>query len=264
VIATKTALRLADYVVTEAGFGADLGAEKFLNIKCRNAGIWPSCAVLVVTIRGIRHHGTSLESGIINIQRHIENLRKFSLPIIVAINHRTGDLDADLKWVQDYCKSRFDVPCVVNRSWALGSHGSEELGRAVLSICETAEKKVSLLYEDHLPILEKIRKIACDLYLARDIDADASILQKLSDFEKMGFAKLPVCIAKTQYSFSTNPKELGAASDHTLKIREVRLSAGAGFIVAVCGDLMTMPGLPKIPAAESISVDSQGQINGLY
>jgi formate--tetrahydrofolate ligase len=183
---------------------------------------------------------------------------------VVAINHRTGDLDEDLKWVQNYCKKHFNVNCVVNRSWELGSAGSEDLGKEVLNLCETTERKVSFLYEDALPILEKIRKIARELYSARDIEVDASALSAISEFEKMGYGHLPVCIAKTQYSFSSDPKVLGSAKDHLLSIREVRLAAGAGFIVVVCGGLMTMPGLPKIPAAESISVDANGQVVGLF
>lgn len=263
-IATKTALNMADYVVTEAGFGADLGAEKFLNIKCRKAGIWPSCAVLVATVRGIRHHGDSLESGMSNIRRHVENLRKFGLPVVVAINRFSQDTEADLSFVQEYCKEHLATNCVVNSSWAEGSKGSEKLGQAVIELCQDAKPTPELLYPDQTPLLEKIRTIAQKIYHARDIDADAGIVQQLKAFEEMGFGHFPICIAKTQYSFSTDSKKLGAASDHIVKVREVRLAAGAEFIVAICGDLMTMPGLPRIPAAENIMIDSSGQIQGLF
>lgn len=267
-IATKSALEMADYVITEAGFGADLGAEKFLDIKCRKAGLWPSCAVLVATVRAIRHHGqgddNALEAGMVNIRRHIENLRKFNLPVIVAINRYTQDTEADLKFVIDYCKKEFDVDAVVNSSWAEGSLGSEKLGQKVIELCDRSNPAAQFLYPDKLPLLEKIRVIAKELYHAKDVDCDPQVLSKLSLFENMGYGHLPVCIAKTQYSFSTDPKKLGAASGHLLKVREVRLNAGAGFVVAVCGDLMTMPGLPKVPAAEQIFVNKQGRIEGLF
>ena len=259
------ALNIADYVVTEAGFGADLGAEKFLNIKCRKSGLWPSCAVLVATVRGIAHHGPSLEVGMSNIRKHVENLRKFKLPVVVAINRFTQDTEADLKFVQDFCKTQLNVDCVVNSSWAEGSAGSEGLGKAVIKICSTsAATKAEFLYPDNIPLIEKLRTIAKELYGAKDIDMDPAVLQKLKQYEDFGFGSFPVCVAKTQYSFSTDPKKLGAAMGHTLKVREVRLAAGAGFIVAVCGELMTMPGLPKVPSAEGISVDSQGKIQGLF
>ncbi len=266
VIATKAALYFSDYVVTEAGFGADLGAEKFLNIKCRQSGIWPSCSVLVATVRGIRHHGETLQAGISNIQRHVENLKKFNLPVVVAINHFTDDSDADINWIINYCEKNLHVKCVVNRSWAEGSKGSLELGRAVLELCDTSNKleKNKYLYPDQFSILEKMRTIAQQLYRAEDIDVDQSILKKINDFKKMGYDHLPICMAKTQYSFSSDPKKLGAAENHILKIKDVRLSAGAGFIVAICGDVMTMPGLPKIPTAEAVFIDENGDIQGLF
>lgn len=267
-IATDSALKMADYVVTEAGFGADLGAEKFLNIKCRKAGIWPSCAVIVATIRGLKHHGEgqaqALEIGMSNLRRHIDNMRKFGLPSIVAINRFTQDTKEELQFVIDYCKKEFDVDCVINSSWAEGSIGSEELGRAVIQLCSGTPPTPRPLYPDSIPLLDKIRTIAQEIYYAKDVDADPQVLARLSQFESMGYSSLPVCIAKTQYSFSTDPKKLGAAAGHILKIREVRLNAGAGFVVAVCGELMTMPGLPRVPAAESIFVNEQGEIEGLF
>lgn len=264
VIATKSALSMADYVVTEAGFGADLGAEKFLNIKCRKAGIWPSCAVLVTTVRGIKYHGSSLETGLSNVQRHVENLRQFSIPVIVTINRFTEDAHSDLEFIIDYCRKNLNVECCINNSWAEGSSGSESLGNLVIETCLNSSTKSQFLYADEMPLLDKFKTVAKKLYGAKDIDAAPDIVQKLSDYEKLGFGKLPICIAKTQYSFSTDPKKLGAAKDHIVRVREVRLSAGAGFVVFICGDLMTMPGLPEIPAAESIYVDNTGEIQGLF
>jgi formate--tetrahydrofolate ligase len=264
VIATKTALNISDFVVTEAGFGADLGAEKFLNIKCRKANIWPSCSVLVATVRGIRHHGQNLQEGICNIQRHVENLQKFSLPVIVALNRFTDDTEDDLNWIIQYCKTELNVQCVINSSWALGSEGSENLGRAVIEVCEKNKPQKKLLYTDETSLFDKIKIIAQELYHASDVSADETVLKKLADYKKMGFDKLPICIAKTQYSFSSDPKKLGAAKNHVLKVREVRLSAGAGFVVAICGDVMTMPGLPKKPTAEVVTIDAHGEIRGLF
>jgi formate--tetrahydrofolate ligase len=264
IIATKSALQMADYVVTEAGFGADLGAEKFLNIKCRKAGIWPSCAVLVTTIRGIIHHGDSLTTGIKNVERHVENLKKFKLQVVVAINEFTGDSESDLQFVIDYCKTKLNVNCVINKSWAMGSAGSEPLGKAVLELCSHPPAEHHFTYPDHLGLFEKFQSIAKQIYRAHDVDADPNTIQKLKDFEAMGYGHLPICVAKTQYSFSSDPKKLGAASNHTIRVREVRLAAGAGFVVFICGDLMTMPGLPKTPAADNIFVDSNGNIQGLF
>ncbi len=264
IIATKSALKLADYVVTEAGFGADLGAEKFLNIKCRKAGIWPSCAVLVATIRGIKHHGSDLQSGIVNIKRHVANLKKFKLPIVVAINRFTEDTADELKWVSDYCETELGIKCIVNNSWAEGSLGSENLAKEVVCLCEQNISKPSFSYQDTHSLFDKVRIIAEDIYSAKNVQFSVSALKKLEEFENLGFGHLPVCIAKTQYSFSSDPKKLGAASDHTLDIKEVRLAAGAGFVVAICGDIMTMPGLPKVPAAEAIFVDQNGKTQGLF
>lgn len=266
IIATKAALHLSDFVVTEAGFGADLGAEKFLNIKCRKANIWPSCSVLVATVRGIRYHGEKLQDGMSNIKKHVENLKTFSLPVVVAINHFTEDSEEDLNWIKNYCKTELNVSCVVSRFWALGSSGSEELAREVIKICEQNKltEKNKFLYKEDLSLFDKIKTIAKEIYSASDIDVDMAILKKLEDYTQQGFGHLPICIAKTQYSFSTDPKKLGAARDHILKVREVRLSAGAGFVVVICGDVMTMPGLPKNPSAEEIAVDENGQIVGLF
>ena len=266
VIATKSALHMADYVVTEAGFGADLGAEKFLNIKCRQADVWPSCAVLVATIRAIRHHGDSLQSGICNLARHIENLQKVSLPIVVAINRFTEDSDVDIQWVQNYCKTVFKVDCVVNRSWELGSEGSLELGTKVIDACNanSVSDNPRYLYPLELSIADKIRLVAKELYRAQDISLTDDVVKKIQRFQKMGFDSIPICIAKNQYSFSSDPKKLGAPENHILAVKDVRLSAGAGFIVVICGDIMTMPGLPRNPSAESIRIDESGNIQGLF
>lgn len=264
IIATSTALKLADYVVTEAGFGADLGAEKFLNIKCRKAELWPSCAVLVATIRGIKHHGSDLQSGIVNIRRHVANLKKFKLPITVAINRFTDDTDEELKWVSDYCETELGINCIVNSSWAQGSAGSENLAKEVVRLCDQNISMPSFTYEDTHSLFNKVRMIAEDLYSAENIQFSASSLKSLVEFESLGFGHLPICIAKTQYSFSSDPKKLGAASNHTLEIKEVRLAAGAGFVVAICGDIMTMPGLPKVPSAEGIYIDKDGKTQGLF
>ncbi len=264
IIATSAALKLADYVVTEAGFGADLGAEKFLNIKCRKAELWPSCAVLVATIRGIKHHGTDLQTGIVNINRHVANLKKFNLPIAVAINRFTDDTAAELKWVTDYCEKELGIKCIVNSSWADGSAGSEDLAQEVVRLCEKNISIPSFSYQDTHSLFDKVRTIAQDLYSAENVLFSAAAFKKLEEFENLGFGHLPICIAKTQYSFSSDPKKLGAASKHTLDIKEVRLAAGAGFVVAICGDIMTMPGLPRVPAAAGIYVDKDGQIQGLF
>ena len=265
IIATKMALGIADFVVTEAGFGADLGAEKFLNIKCRQADIWPSCAVLVVTVRGIRHHGKDLESGIVNIKRHVENLKKFNLPIVVAINKYTNDTDDEHQWIIDYCRDHLAVECAVNSSWEHGSIGSAVLGEKVIKACRSNYlTKHHHLYPSEMGLKKKIETVAKELYLASVVQFSEKISKDLASFEEMGFGHLPVCIAKTQYSFSTDPTKLGAASGHAIEVREVRLSAGAGFVVVICGNLMTMPGLPKIPSAENIFIDESGEIKGLF
>ena len=264
IIATSSALKLADYVVTEAGFGADLGAEKFLNIKCRKAELWPSCAVLVATIRGIKHHGTDLKTGIVNIDRHVANLKKFNLPLTVAINRFTEDTTEELNWVTEYCKNKLGVHCIVNSSWSDGSAGSEDLAKEVVRLCDQNISIPSFTYEDSHSLFDKIKTISKELYGATSVRFSESAHKKLLEFENLGFQDLPICIAKTQYSFSSDPKKLGAASDHILEIKEVRLSAGAGFVVAICGDIMTMPGLPRVPAAAGIYVDKKGQIQGLF
>jgi formate--tetrahydrofolate ligase len=264
VIATSAALKLADYVVTEAGFGADLGAEKFLNIKCRKANIWPSCAVLVATIRGIKHHGTDLQTGIVNINRHVENLKKFNLPITIAINRFTEDTEEELNWVINYCEKQLGVRCVVNSSWAQGSVGSEELAKEVVRLCDLNILKPSFSYENKISLADKIKTIAQKIYHAENIQFSESAAKKITEIESLGFQDLPICMAKTQYSFSSDPKKLGAPSFHTLDIKEVRLAAGAGFVVVICGEIMTMPGLPRSPAANEIYVDQNGQIQGLF
>lgn len=264
VIATRAGLEIADYVVTEAGFGADLGAEKFLNIKCRSAGIWPSCVVLVATVRAIAYQADSLEAGMVNIRRHVENLKKFSLQVVVAINRFTDDTENDLNFVKEYCQNKLQTKCIVNESWAKGGAGAQALANEVVEMCSGPSNTPTFLYSSDMPLIDKIRTIAQKLYGAQDIDADAGVFEKLKRFESMGFGNFPVCMAKTQYSFSTDPTALGAATGHVVKIREVRLSAGAGFVVVICGEIMTMPGLPKKPTAESVFVDSEGNIQGLF
>lgn len=265
VIATSSALKLADYVVTEAGFGADLGAEKFLQIKCRKSGVWPSCSVLVVTVRGIKHHGHgSLEKGIVNIDRHFENLTKFKLPMVVAINRYTEDTESELQWVINYCQEKLKIPCVVNSSWAEGSVGSEALAKEVVQQCEKSKTAPQFIYQDHHSLEEKIQILSKEIYRADGVALSGRAKKKLKEYEAQGFGHLPVCVAKTQYSFSSDPTKLGAANNHTLEVSDVRLAAGAGFVVVICGDLMTMPGLPKVPAADTIFVDEQGNIQGLF
>src|SRR5215210_1896990 len=275
VVATTTALKLADFVVTEAGFGADLGAEKFLDIKCRKAGLSPDCVVLVATIRALKMHGgvkkedlksenlKALEAGMANLQRHVENIKKFGLVPVVSINRFSADSDAEIALVKDSCK-KLGVEAVMADHWALGGEGAADVARAVVKAIDSGKSKLKLLYPDDMPLVEKIRTIAKEIYRARDIAIAKPVQDQLASFEAMGFGKVPVCIAKTQYSFSTNPDAKGAPVDHTVAVREVRLSAGAEFVVAVCGDIMTMPGLPRVPAADSIDLDAQGKIVGLF
>ncbi len=274
VLATTTALKLCDYVVTEAGFGADLGAEKFLDIKCRKVGLAPDCVVLVATIRALKMHGgvkkedlktenlKALEVGMANLQRHIENMKKFGIVPVVSINRFSADTDAEMALVKESC-ARLGVEAIMADHWALGGEGAADVARAVVKVVESGKSKLKYLYPDELPLLEKIRSIAKEIYRAKDIDVDKSVRDQLANFETMGYGKLPVCIAKTQYSFTTSPDAKGAPADHTIKVREVRLSAGAEFVVAVCGEIMTMPGLPKVPAADSIDV-KDGKIVGLF
>ena len=275
VMATTTALKLADYVVTEAGFGADLGAEKFLDIKCRKAGLTPDCVVLVATIRALKMHGgvkkedlkkedlKALEAGMANLQRHVENVQKFGLVPVVSINRFSADSDAEIDLVKKAC-AKLGVEAVMADHWAEGGKGAADVARAVVKAIDSGKSKLKLLYPDEMPLLDKIKIIAKEIYRAKDVTADKAVRDQLASFEAMGFGKAPVCIAKTQYSFSTNPDLKGAPVDHTINVREVRLSAGAEFVVAICGEIMTMPGLPKVPAADSIDVNAEGNIVGLF
>jgi len=276
ILATKTALKLSEYVVTEAGFGADLGAEKFLDIKCRKAGIQPSCVVLVATIRALKMHGGAekdnlknenndlLKKGLPNLERHIENIKKFGLNVLVAINHFITDTDREIKIVHDYCL-KLGVKASLCTHWADGGDGAKDLAKNVVELCNKNDKsKFKYLYSDEDPILKKIEKIAKEIYKAKEIEVDEKIKDQIKKIEQAGFGKFPVCIAKTQYSFSTDPKLKGAPSGHTLCVREIRLSSGAEFIVVVCGSIMTMPGLPRAPAADNIKLNKKGEIEGLF
>ena len=274
VIATKTSLQLSDYVVTEAGFGADLGAEKFLNIKCRKANIKPSVVVLVATIRALKMHGgvakadlgnentDAVKSGMSNLKRHVTNMKKFGLPVVIAINHFVADTDNELKTLQDECEN-LGVEAIPCYHWAKGSEGTIDLAKKVVALSES-NKDFKLLYKDDIPLLDKIKTIAKEIYDADEVMADSKICSQLKQFEEDGYGKFPICIAKTQYSFSTDPGLKGAPTNHTIPIREVRLSSGAEFIVVVCGEIMTMPGLPSIPAANSIKLNDDGEIEGLF
>ena len=275
VIATKTALKLSDYVVTEAGFGADLGAEKFLNIKCRKAGLVPSCVVIVATIRALKMHGgvekedlkkedvEALKRGLVNLERHIENIKKFGLEPIVAINHFVLDTKSEINTVLKFCKQK-RVQVSECKHWAKGGNGAADLAKKVVEACNKRKNKFSFLYKDNLKLWDKIEIIAKQIYKASKITANDEVKNQLREFEKNGHKHLPVCIAKTQYSFSTDPKNKGAPSNHEIPIREVRLSSGAEFVVVVCGSIMTMPGLPKVPAADNIKLNKDGQIEGLF
>jgi formate--tetrahydrofolate ligase len=276
VIATQASLKLADYVVTEAGFGADLGAEKFLDIKCRKAGLKPSVVVLVATIRALKFHGGCeiadlnkegcdyLEKGLVNLERHVNNLKNhYGLPVVVGINGFTFDTDAERKILQNKSKE-LDVPIVSSTHWADGGAGAVELAETVVNTIDDAENNFKYLYEDDLDLWSKMETIAKKIYGASSISAPTNIKKQIDDLQKNGYGKYPVCVAKTQYSFSTDPSLKGAPSGHDIAIREVRLAAGAEFIVMVCGDIMTMPGLPKVPAAEKIDLDKDGNIVGLF
>ena len=275
VIATKAGLKLADYVVTEAGFGADLGAEKFLDIKCRKSGLKPDCVVIVATIRALKMHGgvakedlkkenvSALKEGMVNLRRHINNIRKFGLPVTVAVNHFITDTEDEMKTLLDFCETQ-GVKASKCTHWSNGSEGTIELAKNVTEICEDKKDTFKFLYEDDLPLFKKIEKIAQEIYSASEVVADTKVRQQLKDFEEKGYGKLPVCIAKTQYSFSTDPNLKGAPTGHVLPVREVRLSSGAEFIVVVCGEIMTMPGLPRVPAADSIKLNDKGEIEGLF
>ena len=275
VIATKAGLKLSDYVVTEAGFGADLGAEKFLDIKCRKSEIKPDCVVIVATIRALKMHGgvpkedlknenvDALKKGLVNLERHINNTRKFGLPVTIAVNHFITDTDKEMNTLLDFCKTQ-GVKASKCTHWSNGSEGTTELAKNVVEICEETKNTFQYLYEDSLPLFKKIEKIAQEIYHASEVVADSKVRQQLKDFEEKGYGNLPVCIAKTQYSFSTDPNLKGAPTGHVLPVREVRLSSGAEFIVVVCGEIMTMPGLPRVPAADSIKLNDEGEIEGLF
>ena len=275
VTATKSALKLADYVVTEAGFGADLGAEKFIDIKCRKSGLRPDAVVLVATLRALKYQGgvdlktlneenlTALEAGIANIERHVHNIRRhFGLPCVVAINHFTFDTAAEIELLQQKM-APYDVPVVVSKHWAEGGKGAEDLARAVVDMAENGASDFRFVYDDAQTLWDKMKTIATKLYGASDIAADAEVRARIKKLQE-DYGHYPVCVAKTQYSFSTDPKSLGAPSGHVVKIREVRLAAGAEVVVMVCGDVMTMPGLPKVPSAEKIDIDAQGKVLGLF
>ncbi|WP_309638577.1 formate--tetrahydrofolate ligase [Methylibium sp.] len=280
VIATQTSLKLADYVITEAGFGADLGAEKFIDIKCRKSGLRPDAVVLVATIRALKFHGgvdaralntenlDALGKGIANIERHVANIRDhYGLPCIVAINNFTFDTPAELALRQERM-AEHAVPVIVARHWAEGGKGAEDVARAVVALVEGDKKQAvsgfKFVYEESLPLMDKITAIATKIYGAAKVTASAKVAEQIKKLQEAGYGHYPVCVAKTQYSFSTNPNSRGAPSGHTLDIREVRLAAGAEFVVMVCGDVMTMPGLPKVPSAEKIDLDDQGKVVGLF
>ncbi len=275
VMATKTALKLADYVVTEAGFGADLGAEKFFDIKCRKAGLKPKAVVIVATIRALKYNGgvkkddlttenvDALKKGCINLGRHIKNVRQFGVPAIVAINHFTSDTDAEVATVKAYAEE-LGAEAITCRHWADGSEGTIELAERVVQIIDSGSAQFAPLYKDNLPLFEKIETVAKRIYRADEVMADQNVRNQLKQWEADGFGHLPVCMAKTQYSFSTDPTRLGAPENHSVAVREVRLSAGAGFIVAICGQIMTMPGLPRTPAAEGIGLGDEGEVVGLF
>jgi len=277
VTATRAALRLADIVVTEAGFGADLGAEKFFDIKCRAAGLAPACAVVVATVRALKMHGgvartdldredlAAIDAGFANLARHVENVGKFGVPAVVALNRFASDTDAELDRVAALCRERLGVEAIVCSHFADGSQGAEALARAVAATVDAPPRGPGFrpLYADELPLAEKLRVVAREIYRADDVTLPPAVAGKLADWQAAGFGGLPVCVAKTQYSFSTDATRRGAPSGHVVPVREVRLSAGAGFVVAVCGDIMTMPGLPRIPAAERIGLDRSGRVTGL-
>ena len=275
VIATKTALKLADYVVTEAGFGADLGAEKFLNIKCRQAGLKPDAAVIVATVRAMKMNGgvakadlsaenvEAVKAGCANLGRHMENIAKFGLPAVVAINHFHSDTDAEIAALQEFVRAQ-GGEAVLCRHWAEGGAGAETLAEKVVAMIDSTPSKYAPLYPAKMELFHKIETIAKEIYRADEVLADQKIRDQLHQWEREGYGALPVCMAKTQYSFTTDPNRRGAPTGHSLPIREVRLSAGAGFVVVICGEIMTMPGLPRVPAAETIKLNQDGLIEGLF
>ncbi len=261
--------------MTEAGFGADLGAEKFFDIKCRKAGLHPAVTVIVATVRALKMHGgvakeglktenvEALKKGLANLGRHIENMKKFGVPIAVAVNHFVTDTEAEVEAVRDYCRSH-GVEAFTCTHWAEGGKGVEALSRHVAELADKSAAQFKPIYNDDLPLWDKVHTIAREIYRANDIVADKSVRDQFKTYEAQGYGKFPICMAKTQYSFTTDPNLKGAPHNHVVPIREVRLSAGAEFIVVICGDIMTMPGLPKIPSAEVIGLDSRGQIEGLF
>ena len=276
VIATKSALKLADYVVTEAGFGADLGAEKFVDIKCRKSGLRPHAVVLVATIRALKYHGgvdvkevnkenlAALEKGITNLERHVNNVRNhYGLPCVVSINHFTFDTDAEIELLKKKM-AHHEAPVLLARHWAEGGKGAEDVARKVVELIETVPSNFKFVYEDDLPLWDKMKAIATKIYGAGDISADGKVRAQIKRLQEEGYGKYPVCVAKTQYSFSTDAGLRGAPSGHTVNVREVRLAAGAEFVVMVCGDIMTMPGLPKVPSAEKIDLTEDGKVVGLF
>jgi formate--tetrahydrofolate ligase len=275
VIATKTALKLADYVVTEAGFGADLGAEKFFDIKCRKAGLKPAAAVVVATVRALKMHGgvardqlraenvAAVEAGFANLARHLENLRGFGVPAVVSVNRFSADTEAEHAKLKELCAA-YGVEAVIADHWANGGEGAAALAETVVRVVDRGEADFRVLYPDEMPLRDKIKTIAQKIYRARDIACDGAVESRLAELQKGGFGHFPVCIAKTQYSFSTDANAKGAPTDHVVGVREIRLSAGAEFIVAVCGEIMTMPGLPRVPSANSIDLTEDGRITGLF
>jgi formate--tetrahydrofolate ligase len=275
VIATKTGLKLADYVVTEAGFGADLGAEKFLDIKCRKSNLKPSCVVIVATIRALKMHGglnkeelkkenvDALSKGLVNLKRHIENIRKYGLPVAVAVNHFITDTENETKNLIEACKD-MGVKATLCTHWSNGGEGTKELASHVVELIEKEKSDFKFLYVNQTPLFKKVETVAKEIYRASEVVADTKIREQLKSFEDQGYSELPICIAKTQYSFSTDPNLKGAPTGHVLQIREVRLSSGAEFIVIICGAIMTMPGLPRVPAADSIKLNDKGDIEGLF
>ncbi|NND00681.1 MAG: formate--tetrahydrofolate ligase [Gammaproteobacteria bacterium] len=275
VVATTTGLKLADYLVTEAGFGADLGAEKFFNIKCRKAGIAPSAVVLVATVRAMKMNGgvakadlgqentAAVANGCSNLGRHIENLKSFGVPVVVAINHFVTDTDAEVSVIKDFV-ARQGSEAIVSKHWEFGSAGAKDLATRVAEIADADMANFAPIYPDEMPLFEKIETIATRIYRADEVLADKRIRDQLHEWERQGYGHLPVCMAKTQYSFSTDPNLRGAPDHHSVPVREVRLAAGAGFIIAICGEIMTMPGLPRVPAAETIGINEEGQIEGLF
>jgi formate--tetrahydrofolate ligase len=274
-IATTTALKLADYVVTEAGFGADLGAEKFFDIKCRKAGLKPAAAVVVATVRALKMHGgvalnelrhenvAAVERGFANLARHLANIHQFGVPAVVSVNRFSADTAREHERLRELCAAE-GVGVVIADHWAQGGEGAVDLARAVVDLAESGKAEFRFLYPNDMPLLEKVRTIAQRIYGARDIEADKSVRDQFAQLQDQGFGHFPVCIAKTQFSFTTDPNAKGAPSDHVLTVRELRVSAGAEFVVVICGDIMTMPGLPRVPAANNIEVDAQGRITGLF